>query len=631
MDHFDKTYDFLRSVIGGWSADGVLILLGALIAVVILLSAILLLLVKKHRLRVRSTPENETDMEKHLSNGDDSITRKNGRTVKRSADFKPTEVTEVEIDAANGFREDEMGELDDLNEPIGETIGTDHPPLDAATIPSEKDGSTEPVDETPSPLPAPLSDSGKHAIGLRYRIIDQESIDSFVRNQLRKQVENLTIPTADVGKPYSFSFSFQVTDPKGESVIVEFDSTAHISPALQNKGFTIESRANGFVLGGKPTVDFEGDLYFIFRNHSGSDYHFARPFLINPDPRSLWGDHPVEDYEGYKNDDNTAQGVLVPGLPLEVIAASARGRSHSLVGKPRDDCFSMFFDESTGWNYVAVADGAGSAKYSRKGSELACETVIESLRSSLEPEATAAILKQQVLLERWKTEFIRHTDNADRGWENEFVDMTRLDAVFHTAVYAAYMAIHDESKRREASIKDYHTTLLCAAFRYIKEIESYFIASYWVGDGGAALMTPNLPGAEISTKVFVLGEPDGGEFAGQTRFLTMPSEIDGDAIRRRLRFSFCEKIEAMLLVTDGITDPFFPSEAAVGDAKRWDEFYNVKLKSGCEEEPGGCPILGSAAASPQEKADSLLRWLGFWSKGNHDDRTVLIVKPRNNS
>jgi hypothetical protein len=160
-------------------------------------------------------------------------------------------------------------------------------------------------------------------------------------------------------------------------------------------------------------------------------------------------------------------------------------------------------------------------------------------------------------------------------------------------------------------------------FRYFENLRRWFIVSYWVGDGGAAILRWN--GKE---RAFVLGEPDGGEFAGQTKFLTMKDEINAEAIRKRLRFSFCETFGAMIFVTDGITDPFFPSESAVGDEKRWLEFYEQKLRNGCKEEPNaaGCQELFDKTKTPQEKSQSLLNWLDFWSKGNHDDRTILIVK-----
>ena len=306
---------------------------------------------------------------------------------------------------------------------------------------------------------------------------------------------------------------------------------------------------------------------------------------------------------------------------VEVIAASVRGRSHADVGKPRDDAFHFEFDKETGWNFVAVADGGGSAKYSRKGSELACKTVIETLRKSLTIEYNSKCLDEtSESLRRWK----ENTSNP----ASEDIKASRLSEVFHSAIHSAWTAIHEESTRKEARINDYNTTLLCAAFRYLAELKTWFIVSYWVGDGGAAIIE-RLAANSSDSSAIVLGKPDSGEFVGQTRFLTMKDEITAESIHKRLRFSFCDSFAAMLLVTDGITDPFFPSDAAVGEEKRWLEFYENTLPNGSKTpEAVAVKELHDAAKTPQEKAEALLNWLNFWSVGNHDDRTILIVQPQ---
>jgi serine/threonine protein phosphatase PrpC len=451
------------------------------------------------------------------------------------------------------------------------------------------------------------------------------------------------------------------------------------TPSLKNIGLKAERVGDMQIrLSGTPKNDFNGKLFFyVDFNRStltptnkqkcasfmdlSPVYVDSKPFIINAHPKSLWNDCPVEDYEGYQNLDNKSNGETVEYVPsssclmglsttpaksFEVIAASARGRSHAHVGKPRDDAFHYEFDKETGWNFIAVADGAGSAKYSRKGSELATYTVIHNLRETLTKEFNQRCFYDKWMsFQRWKNKFLESNTQLSLETENEFVENTQFDKVFHRAVDAAYRAIHEEHKRREDSVlKDYHTTLLCAAFRWFPELDrrqgGWFIASYWVGDGGAAILRPMFDG--ISTdrissnselnipkdRVFVLGEPDGGEFAGQTRFLTMPEEITAEKIRSRCRFSFCDSFESIILVSDGITDPFFPSEAAVVDEPRWLEFYEKKLKDGCEEEPNGCKEVFADNIAPNAKAEALLKWLGFWSKGNHDDRTILIVRPQ---
>jgi hypothetical protein len=52
--------------------------------------------------------------------------------------------------------------------------------------------------------------------------------------------------------------------------------------------------------------------------------------------------------------------------------------------------------------------------------------------------------------------------------------------------------------------------------------------------------------------------PDGGEFSGQTRFLTMREVIaDGSEMLRRIKFKLFDKFTMLALMTDGISDPKF--------------------------------------------------------------------------
>ncbi|MDR1140837.1 MAG: protein phosphatase 2C domain-containing protein, partial [Planctomycetaceae bacterium] len=514
-------------------------------------------------------------------------------------------------------------------------------PIKAAEMGTSNDISVQ----QPSPADSPQqskTESGL-AVVFQYRVqAGDERPESYFNQQITKRIDATNIPASSVGVPYELVLDFT---PLARDLKI-FDSKPNI--AFGNRGFEVIAEGNKMTIKGTPRDSVDAPLSFCFKKEgkkikdAGQDevpyFQYPKPFLINPHPRDLWQNLPVTDYEGYQNRDSDARGETIdyilakrgvfsttPPKSLEVIAASQRGRSHAHVGKPRDDCFHFEFDEKTGWNFVAVADGAGSAKFSRKGSELACHTVISSLRTNLRDEINT-VLPDWITdtLQKRKNNFEQPMFSCNK--ENRNIEIDKLGNIFHNAVYAAYMAIHEESQKRKAETKDYHTTLLCAAFRYFEKLKCWFIISYWVGDGGAAILRWN----EMN-RVWVLGEPDGGEFAGQTKFLTMKDEITAEAIHKRLRFSFCETFETMLFVTDGITDPFFPSEAAVADEQRWLEFYEQKLKNGCEEEPNGCPALFDATKTPQQKADALLHWLDFWSKGNHDDRTILIVKDKENN
>ncbi|MDR1486115.1 MAG: protein phosphatase 2C domain-containing protein [Planctomycetaceae bacterium] len=498
--------------------------------------------------------------------------------------------------------------------------------------------------QQPSSPPDDSPQSSKTETGLavvfQYRVQEgDERPENYFNQQITKRIDATNIPAGSVGVPYELVIDFT---PLAKDLKI-IDPKPNIS--FGNRGFEVIAEGNKITIKGTPRDNVDASLNLCFKKedkkikdagHDEVPYsRYPKPFLINPHPRDLWQNLPVTNYEGYQNKDSEARGETVDYIPakhgvfsttpsksFEVIAASQRGRSHAHVGKPRDDCFHFEFDKETGWNFVAVADGAGSAKFSRKGSELASRTVISSLRTNLSNELNNSLpVWIENTLQKRKSNFEQPMFSY-----NEDIETNKIGNIFHNAVYAAYMAIHDEVQKRkaeknDAEIKDYHTTLLCAAFRYFENLKCWFIVSYWVGDGGAAILRWN----EMN-RVWVLGEPDGGEFAGQTKFLTMKDEITAETIHKRLRFSFCETFESMIFVTDGITDPFFPSEAAVADEHRWLEFYEQKLKNGCDEEPNGCPALFDKTKTAQQKSEDLLQWLDFWSKGNHDDRTILIVK-----
>ncbi|MDR3204728.1 MAG: protein phosphatase 2C domain-containing protein, partial [Deltaproteobacteria bacterium] len=56
-------------------------------------------------------------------------------------------------------------------------------------------------------------------------------------------------------------------------------------------------------------------------------------------------------------------------------------------GKPRDDSFFFDHDEESGCTFVAVADGAGSVRFSRQGSTIACQYASEMAKNYLTNKA----------------------------------------------------------------------------------------------------------------------------------------------------------------------------------------------------------------------------------------------------
>ncbi len=58
-----------------------------------------------------------------------------------------------------------------------------------------------------------------------------------------------------------------------------------------------------------------------------------------------------------------------------------RGRTHAMKGTCCDDDFTIGYHEKSKFHFIAVADGAGSAEFSRQGSKLAVEAAKDKFLS----------------------------------------------------------------------------------------------------------------------------------------------------------------------------------------------------------------------------------------------------------
>ena len=68
------------------------------------------------------------------------------------------------------------------------------------------------------------------------------------------------------------------------------------------------------------------------------------------------------------------------------------------------------------------------------------------------------------------------------------------------------------------------------------------------------------------------------------------------------------------LMTDGVSDPMFETDANLCNPDKWDALWNNLRESGVE-----------LTDDNETSKDQLLNWLDFWSPGNHDDRTIAIL------
>ena len=306
--------------------------------------------------------------------------------------------------------------------------------------------------------------------------------------------------------------------------------------------------------------------------------------VVNPDPRSLWQNIPSDrDAPGWKPDGDVAH--LEGAGSRRLVVASQRGRSHAHVGAARDDDFVVRGNAADGWNILAVADGAGSAKRSRIGSRVACETAVDVAAEQLAETA-----------DQWPLDRLAYPPSDESG-------PVLRNLAYRVLGAAAFEAVKDIQALAEAEKgepRDYATTLLLALHRPLQSGD--LIVTIWVGDGAIGLLE-----ADGSSRL--LGTPDGGAYAGQTRFLDREIVTDGQQIMRRIQVAVVPHLEALILMSDGVSDPIFPSDAALLETTRWRGLWS-ELQ----------PRLAQTQAQMR-----LLEWLDFWSSGNHDDRTVAVL------
>ena len=457
-------------------------------------------------------------------------------------------------------------------------------------------------------------------------------------------------PPANVDKEYNAEVDFEVSSKKifpekettlknGESqggfTLVNDEMDANrgaknfsaygldVEITLKDKGCFDKAPTLRLRVSGKPTAEFNGGFRLSIISPGYRSVSNLIPFIINPDPWSLWEDHPHDENAPYSDKPDQARETARAGDSL-VLAASCRGRSHAHVGSFRDDEFLVKLAESPEeWSVLAVADGAGSARYSRQGSKLACRAAVAYLTQYLNTEPYREKVEAG-LISPLKEKL---QDAVNQG--QSLYDFSKLaqDSKANTdcwygAVWSAYTAINNECQKRleekleeKVTFKDYNTTLLLTAFRRLEvDGESYTLfPSYWVGDGAPAILKPN--GLD---EVFLLGEVDAGEYAGQTRFLSK-DQVDPQVVGSRLRFACVKNFEALVMMTDGVSDPFFNSENDLSDFDAWNNFWTKKELQDAMKKNG--------AVSDAERAEKLLAWLNFKETGYHDDRTLLILLP----
>lgn len=390
-----------------------------------------------------------------------------------------------------------------------------------------------------------------------------------------------------------------------------FEADVQVAPAAATlillgikfpEGMGLNVDGPNWRVSGSPAVSGEFSLTVEYR-YTDDSATLVRtgvlPFVVNPDPKTLWKDLDSDRNAPFWKDDTAHDSAT--GSHAKIVAARRRGRSHAHKGTCCDDDYFIHVDPAQGWHLAIVADGAGSAKFSRRGSQVATAAAGNYLREVFADHRSQDLTNA---IEAYGAAFVGAVAPAENAVETQ---QLRKD-LFTTLGYAAHTAVQEirtEAANRSdliSNVKELSTTLLIGLAKKVGA--RWFCAAYWVGDGAVGVYRRN-------NEVILLGEPDSGEFSGQTRFLSA-DEVQQDALLRRLRFTCVDDMTGFVLMTDGVSDPKFPSEAQLAKLAAWDTLWQ--------------DVDAEVHLHQDGEADKrLLEWLNFWAVGEYDDRTIAII------
>ena len=275
---------------------------------------------------------------------------------------------------------------------------------------------------------------------------------------------------------------------------------------------------------------------------------------------------------------------------LRFVAAAARGRGHKQDALFCDDSFE--YVTAGTWRVVIASDGAGSAKFSRVGSELASSSLKRTLERKLAEidigslnesdlqqlqENPAGDNRTRGIIEALEsgfadamtaiTQWVEQKNSLDDGPSDE---RKYIDQVMRgTGKESSRVDPENPEEPLRISESDCNCTLLVAAGTKVKLSKSdgtvrdmAMVISCAVGDGMIAVFRRIPAGAPHA---ILLMAPDTGQYAGQTQFLSR-STAQPESVRGRVAIRFAgayADIVAIAAMTDGVADDYYDGEAGM--------------------------------------------------------------------
>lgn len=266
-----------------------------------------------------------------------------------------------------------------------------------------------------------------------------------------------------------------------------------------------------------------------------------------------------------------------------IIGGSRRGRKQAHDSRFRED--AMAFGHNQTATVLVVADGAGSSKFSRIGSHVAVNEVVDA--------GLAAVRA------------ISDDDKKEAGKLEQALSKALTETVRKARAKAVGVA-----EKSKLSPKEFRATLLTIIHYHAAGKE--LLLSNQVGDGAISLLMK-----DKTVKKF--GDSDSGAFSGEVSCFLTDSDAEKKAENIQI-INNVDEVEAMFLCSDGIEDPFYPIDKRALDIfKQWSNGV-VEPLAGFKAQAEQPPVFDQEAA-----AWGLAQWLEFEKRGENDDRTIMVM------
>lgn len=237
-----------------------------------------------------------------------------------------------------------------------------------------------------------------------------------------------------------------------------------------------------------------------------------------------------------------------------VVGARVRGKKHKHEGTNCDDWFETA--SVGGITLAAVADGAGSKRFSRIGAQVSCKAAIRHLVDEFS-KLERSEQQYRAIMDALGSDLTSASFQTAVGQLCSFVQKAVAEAV--GAVEAALSERRGKPgytvPGRDLQLSDFACTLLVAAAVPVAGGEHLLITCQ-VGDG--TIVSFDTQGA-FPERARILGEADSGEFSGQTDFITSDRFKQLPVLQSRTRVHR-GRSDLVMLMTDGVADDYHPNE-----------------------------------------------------------------------